>query len=216
MQFLAALTQAEERYKKGDFETTEEHRARTRDLAQLIAPIRPDADYLFAPRYNDLEYDADKQQYVGQYRTDCYEFAFENGQVACEFGEYTQNVRSFIGQNAFGATAEVRETNGTKVHLLMPKAAARRFRTGQDYQLPNVCPVPIAEAKQIGATGLRFAYLFKVTSNEVESGDLDLQAATVQSPESRIFERYGIAAQITGLVCYRRADAKIVSVQRFR
>jgi hypothetical protein len=87
MQFLALLTKAEEPHRKDEFKTTEQHRARTRDLAQVIAPIRPDADYLFAPRYNDLEYGADKHQYVGRYRTDCYEFAFDDGQVACEFGE---------------------------------------------------------------------------------------------------------------------------------
>lgn len=216
MQFLATLKKSEQLYQKQDFETTAEHQARTKDLAQVLAPISPDAEYLFAPRYNDLNYDADTQRYVGQYATDCYEYAFDDGEVACEFGEYTQNVRNFVGQNGFGATAAVTETNGTKVHLMMPKPAARRFRTGQDYRLPNACPVPIAEAKQIGATGLGFGYLFKVTRAGVETGDMDLQDATVQSPESRIFERHGIWAQITGLVCYRRADAKIVSVQRFQ
>ena len=97
----------------------------------------------------------------------------------------------------------------------MSKADARRFRKNSEYLLPYSCSIPIADARTIGADGIGYAYLFKVTKAEVEIGEREYESATVASPSSRVFERHGIWANITGLVCYRRSDSKIVGVQRF-
>lgn len=215
MQFLALMKNADAKFQKLDFETTAEHEARTKDLASLLAPIDPRAEYVFAPQYNDMKYDADSQRYKGEYPTDCYELFFSDGQVACEIAEFAQDVRSYQGQNSYGARAEVTETLGSKIHLVMSKTDARRYRKNSEYLLPNTCPLPIEEAKSIGADGIGFAYLFKVAKAEVEVGDREYEDATIASPSSRVFERHGIWARITGLVCYRRSDSKIVGVERF-
>lgn len=215
MQFLAMMKNAQAKFQKQDFETTAEHLERTKDLGTLIAPIDPEAEYVFAPQYNDMKYDADNELYKGPYPTDCYDLFFSDGQIACEIAEFAQDIRSFQGQNSFGARAEVTETLGTKVHLIMSKVDARRYRKNSDYLLPYSCSISIEDAKTIGATGIGYAYLFKVTKAEVEVGEREYENATVASPSSRVFERHGIWGNITGLVCYRRSDSKIVGVQRF-
>lgn len=203
---------------KGEYETTKEYAKRIAHTDKLIEPFSTEAKYAFVPRYAAMRYNADKQQYISIYSgISCSKhYPFNNG-VACQVDSVTKSASNYIGQNSFGATAQVDIEDGKDFYFVFPdrEFRARRFRDKiLGYHIPTACPVPIKKAKRYKGKHIKTAFVITLYSAKTLSGYMRTEEPTVSSPHKKLFYSIGIPAKLVSSLCFVQETKEILYVNK--
>jgi hypothetical protein len=200
---------------KGEFETTEQFKARIANADSILAPLSVTKKYGFFTR-GRLEYDADKQlfkSFSGEWCSNGYPF---DDLISCQLGSYTETQDNYVGSNAFGATATVDRERGEDYYLLFSRKSksARALKDKENYFLPIKCPVPVEKAKQVKDT-ISVLVVGRIEKPEWVRGLARIEDATVQNPREAYYQSYGIPFALTEIVCYVRTTGEILHVEHY-
>lgn len=160
---------------KDKFETTAQHTARVNAELQkpLYGAVSGAGTIAISVRVKP-EYDADKGRYIFSFPTDLlssYKWALQLHSSSGSGGG------SYIGQNAFGATARVTEETTNSVVLYSKRSAAK----DSPFVYFNIPP---AEAKKLDGHRLEMLYIGKIEAPYLER-DVYRASATMSSRTDR-------------------------------
>lgn len=146
--------------KKGEFETSEQFKARISDVDANLAPISRNTYYAFKIDSITYKYDADAQVYrISQSVLDaCKQSERPKGWMVCQVKTVYRDNEGYDGSNAYGASRRVskdhRTVFGVAIPLGIPALGLNTFNTnllsGGAVYYANV-PVPIEKAKSLKA-----------------------------------------------------------------
>ncbi|WP_153066254.1 MULTISPECIES: hypothetical protein [Xanthomonas] len=215
--FFTAFEGRADRLVKGEFETSEEFKARTADLEKFFAPISFEKSYLFQAEHPEMKYNADEQRFEATWTQDCYESTPVRTGVSCGFGSKVDSQHDYEGRNAFGTSAQVRSEKGRDFYFNFTRKnlAAKPFRQRYGYRLPAPCPLAIEQARALKGMPVRIAYAIMPTEPSVTEGNSRFDTPTVADPMERWFESKIIHAKLVASVCYVPGQEKPIHVERY-
>ncbi|MEA9657821.1 hypothetical protein [Xanthomonas campestris] len=215
--FFTAFEGRSDRLIKGEYETSEEFKARTADLEKFFAPISFKNSYLFQAEHPEMKYNADEQRYEATWTQDCYESTPIRTGVSCGFGSKVDSQHDYEGRNAFGTSAQVRSEKGRDFYFNFTKRnfAAKPFRQRYGYRLPAPCPLAIDQARAFKGMPVRIAYVIMPVEPSMTEGSSRFDTPTVADPIDRWFESKIIGAKLVASVCYVIGQEKPIHVQRY-
>lgn len=200
---------------KGEFETTAQYEERMQHVEELLSPFSLEEKYAF--RLNGrMSYDADNgafKSYSGEWCSESYPF---DDHVACQVGSFTKTRTTGVGQNSYGATAEVETETGEDYYLLFASggnSAKAMRRTAHSFAVPVNCEVPLEKAKAVKEVGALL--VGRIKKADVEHGDSRIEDATVRSPRGAYFRTYGIPFEMTEIVCYAIGTGEVLDVKSY-
>lgn len=206
---------------KGEYETTKQYLARIADTNAIISPFSTSVSYAILPQYPELTYNADTQEYHSLFSgIDCMKhYPFKTG-ISCDFGSATVTKGNYVGQNAYGAIANVSSERGEDLYLVFPSSqlSKREFR-GQtfDHKIPLSCHVPLRQAEMYKGKHIDAAIIIQLIRAQVLSSPVHFRVedATIASPHQATFFPVGIPAKLEGSVCFVRETGKILGSRSY-
>lgn len=173
---------------KGEFETTAQYEERMKNVEELLSPFSLKEKYAFQLS-GSMRYDADKgafESYSGVWCSESYPF---DDYVACQVGSFTESQSTGVGQNSYGATAEVETETGDDYYLLFGSggnSAKAMRRASSSFAVPVSCKVPLEKAKEVKEVSALL--VGRIKKADVEYGDSRIEDATVRSPRGAYFK----------------------------
>ncbi len=186
---LSALVKADSLAKKGEFETTAEHQARTADLRSALAPVDPSKFYAMPLKGVSAKYDADREGWrlETHFGDGCTPLSGQPDVWSCKSKVIRTERGGYTGQNAYGATAEVERVTLTYVNFAISRTMPGvrdlfRQGTGGAYQLNAFIPMPVDKARQLAGTELQVFAIGSFITPKVLSDPIEFHSATISDP----------------------------------
>src|SRR5690606_19412460 len=124
--FFSEFNSAVEKSGRTEFETTEEYEARL-DSAAFLKPFTTQSAYAIDLQYDSVSYDADKQEYSSYSGLWCQKgYPIKEG-ISCSVSQVIDESEEYIGQNAFGTTAEVSRERGRDFYLVLDGSSRKHL-----------------------------------------------------------------------------------------
>lgn len=214
--FFLHYTTVTNRLTKGEYETTQEYISRTSNKNAILKPFSTKVDYAFVPRYAQMDYNADKQEYTLMYSSlSCsLKYPFNSG-VACGVDNVTESSRNYVGQNSFGAVAKVDSASGKDFYFVFPSSEFRgkRYKDADlGHQIPVMCRVPIAQARRYSGKTIKAAIVVSLSGAKELSGIGRTEDPTVSSPHQKYFDSVGIPANLKYSLCFVQETGEILHI----
>lgn len=191
-QIYTMLSEADERAKKGDFETSKEHELRTSDLNKSLYPLDPNKEYAFPVKGAVFSYNPDLSSWsIKTSLGDGCEALNPNGDLFTCPSVYIHTEKSgYVGQNSFGATTNVRRRHVLGINYITSKTwmdKSRTFRRGVlgQYFIDINFEMPIDEAKKTDGHQLKLYAVGKIIAPFVDRKPTIYDAPTVANPVER-------------------------------
>lgn len=213
--FFSELSSAVEKSRKTEFETTQEYEERLHSK-EIPGPFATQLAYAIDVQYDNVSYDADKQEYSSYSGLWCQRgYPIKEG-ISCSISQVIDDSEKYIGQNAFGATAEVSKEVGRDFYLVLDGSSKKYLETSRvsgSTLINTRCHVPVEKAKQINTQRVAVGLVIKLREPRILSGHTRYQDATVQNPTDKMFSSVGVPAVIVNTVCYNKDTLEILSIK---
>lgn len=212
--FFSELISTIEKNGKKEFETTQEYEKRI-ESPDFLKPFTTHSAYAIDIQYNNVSYDADKQEYSSFSGLWCQRgYPIEQG-ISCSVSHATDESETYTGQNAFGATAEVSSERGRDFYLVLDDSSKKHLEKSKlsgSTLINTSCHAPIEVAKLIDTERVAVGLVIKIREPRILSGHTRYQDATVQRPTKEIFSSVGLPATIVHTLCYNKDTLEILSI----
>lgn len=213
--FFSEFSSTVEKSGKTEFETSQEYEARL-DSTRFLEPFTTQSAYAIDIQYDSVSYDADKQEYSSYSGLWCQKgYPIKEG-ISCSISQVIDESEEYIGQNAFGTTAEVSRERGRDFYLVLDGSSRKHLETSKvsgSTLINTRCPVPVEVAKQINTKRVAIGLVIRLREPRILSGHTRYQEATVQNPTDKIFSSVGVPAVIVNTVCYNKDTLEILSIK---
>jgi len=217
-QFFAEFSKNSESQKKGEFETTQEHEERIKNLDQALGVFSSTVIYALTPhKYSPFTYEADEGRFQPRSGNPyCYDlhFNFERNGTACRIGTVVDKQDDYLGRNAFGTSANVTSEVGRDLYFVINKRSKVIKHANYGDVLKGDCPIPREEAQPLSGH-VDMAYLVRLTDVQIMQGGLEFKDATVASPREQRLSREGLPVEIVGYACYDDRNQEVFHTTMF-
>lgn len=187
--FYALMQSKVDKLKKGEFETTEEHRKRTEETEALMAPLTSKALYAFRVDMQPFSYNADKQRYYAKndraYK--CLGLASNEDKaerISCTIDAIDVKNDFYVGENVFGATRTVLRSRGSYLGVAVTadklitsgffsKNAGnpRLYQSRVEYFFDGSFFVPLDKAREIKEKKIGMLFVGSINEPKIFSGE---------------------------------------------
>jgi CRISPR/Cas system type I-B associated protein Csh2 (Cas7 group RAMP superfamily) len=217
--FMALYSSKLKTLEKQEFETTNEYESRISNINLVIDPISLDKKYAFKLPEQTFKYDADSESYAlgdfGNYS--CSPYA--NQYMTCPIGYIVKKEEEYRGGNAYGASAIISKTSGTRFVLSIPTdnpVFTNNFTQITRYQTKNLelsikVPVEVNKAKKIKNKKIGTIFVGSLVEAVKTKGSGDYSNATIDWPYAYYVDEVGIPFNLEKIIVYLEESGEILA-----
>lgn len=222
--FYETLKRNFKKIEKGEFETSEEYSQRIDNTESLLAPISTSELYAFRVFENlETKYDPDTQSYKLKESTACRD-ALEPDKsewLTCDVGFVKSESSSYIGGNAYGATAEIDRLRALEFSLAISskndvfKSMLSKDAYFDKYAYEDNISVAIDKAKKLKEKTIAMIFVGQIKEAKIIKGRGYHSQATLDWTYEHTIDEEAVPFELKKVVYYVYETGEILGQKLF-